>query len=198
MRAVCRVVHAWGRVAGVPADVFTRPDKAAGTSLIFNGAFNPAIFQPAWLMRHGLIADDADSVELEAVTTHITSWGQAWLKVVVQPERCEFHATDEVASYKTLHDLAVGVFDLLPHVPITAFGVNRFAHFQMESEDAWNALGFSLFSRDRWEGALDDPRMRSLTVENRHSDGGGRVRVQTRSGAQWGTPRRRPAHPLSG
>lgn len=79
---------------------------------------------------------------------------------------CEFHATDEVASYKALHDLAVGVFTLLPHVPIAAFGVNRFSHFQMESDDAWNALGFGLFTRDPWKGVLDDPRMRTVQVES--------------------------------
>lgn len=61
----------------------------------------------------------------------------------MQPERCSF-AIDEVPSVKALHDLAAGVFELLPHTPVTAFGVNRCAHFAMESEDAWHSLGFSL------------------------------------------------------
>lgn len=152
------------------ADAQKRPNKAAGSSLAFLGAFNPVIFQPAWFMRHGLIPDDNESVEMEAVTQPVASWGQSWLRVLVQPERCEFAASDEVASVKALHDLAAGVFSLLPHVPLTAFGVNRFAHFQLESEVAWHDLGFGLFTREPWEGVLDDARMRTVQVQSMRAD----------------------------
>ena len=151
-------------------DVQRRPNKAAGVSLIFLGGFNPVIFQPAWFMRNGLIPDDDDSVEMEAVTNQMTVWGQSWFKVVVVAERCEFHATDEIASFKGLHDIADGVFSLLPHVPLSSFGVNRFAHFQLESEDAWNRLGFSLFTREPWEGVLGDARMRTVQVQSQRAD----------------------------
>src|SRR3954469_18579267 len=109
-------------------------------SAVFTGGFNPVIFQPAWFMRHGLVPDDEEqeSVELEAIAPNVTSWRQFELTVIVQPERCEFHMSDEVASYKRLQDLPLGVFALLPHVPVSAFGINRFAHFQVESEAAWN------------------------------------------------------------
>lgn len=164
------------------SSIHRRPDKSAGTSLIFLGNFNPAIFQPAWLIENELIADDEDSVELEAITNSITSWGQDWLKVVVQPERCELHATDAVTSFGALADLAEGLFSLLPHTPITAFGINRYAHIEMESDDAWNELGFSLFTRDLWDAVIDDPRMLTVQVQAYAADNyGGKMTATVQS-----------------
>lgn len=171
-----------------PSDPQQRPNKAAGGSVVFLGAFNPTIFQPAWFARHGLIPEDEDSIEMEAVTQHITSWAQSWLKVIVQPEKCELHASDEVASFRALEDLAQGVFTLLPHVPVTALGINRFVHFQVESEDAWNKLGFNLFTREPWEGVLDDPRMRTVQVESyRGEDRDGVITVTVQPSTQFKT-----------
>jgi hypothetical protein len=163
------------------ADAQKRPDKATGASVVFLGSFNPVIFQPAWFMRHRLIPDDEESIEMEAVAQPVAAWSQPPLRVVVQPEKCEFTASDEVASFATLNDLAQGVFSLLSHVPLTAFGVNRFVHFQMESEDAWHDLGFSLFRPDPWAGVLDDARMRTVQVQSRrpnNEDGAMIVTVQ--------------------
>ena len=57
-----------------------RPTKAEGIALVFLGSFNPAIFQPEWFMRHGLIADKQDSLQLEAVTNDVAAWSHGWLK----------------------------------------------------------------------------------------------------------------------
>src|SRR4051794_29982478 len=116
----------------------SRADKASGTSVVFLGAFNPAIFQPSWFQRYGLLPDDPTAAEVQAITPQVTSWNQGWLRVVVQPEKCDFEASDEVASVRALLDVANGAFTLLPHVPVRAFGINRFVHFAMESEEAWN------------------------------------------------------------
>jgi hypothetical protein len=152
------------------ADPQQRPDRSAGCSIVFLGAFNPAIFQPAWFMRHGLIPDEDEGAEVEAVTQQITSFKADWLSIVVQPEKCELHATDEAPSFRVLQDLAGGIFDLLAHTPVTAFGLNRFVHFAMESEAAWNDLGLNLFTHQPWAEVLDDPRMRTLQVEDRHGE----------------------------
>lgn len=174
------------RAAPTRADAQRRPDKSAGVSVVFTGSFNPGIFQPEWFMRHGLIPDDEESVELEAVTPQIASWRQDWLSVVAGPERCDFNATDEAASFHALVDLAVGTFTLLPHVPVTAFGVNRFAHFQMESEKAWNALGLSLFVRKPWEDVIEDPRMLTVQVQAYEADdSGGRMAATVQPSARF-------------
>jgi hypothetical protein len=168
------------------ADAQKRPDRATGASVVFLGSFNPVIFQPAWFMRHGLIRDDDESIEMEAVTQPVTAWAQPPLRIAVQPERCEFSATDEVASFGALNDLAQGAFSLLSHVPLTAFGINRFVHFQMESEDAWHALGFSLFQPDPWAGVLDDARMRTVQVQSKRiDDGDGAMIVTVQPSAQF-------------
>jgi hypothetical protein len=148
-------------------DTPRRLNKANGSALVFLGSFNPAIFQPAWFMRHDLIPDEEDGAEVEVVSQQITSFGTDWLRVIVQPEKCELHASDEAPSFKALHDLAVGIFALLPHTPVTAFGINRSVHFQMESEEAYTGLGFKLFNTEPWDGVLSDTRMRTLQVEDR-------------------------------
>lgn len=40
----------------------------------------------------------------------------------------------------------------------------------MPSEDAWNAIGHRLLPKTPWEGALDDPGTRDVTVEGRRPD----------------------------
>lgn len=145
-----------------------RPEKASGAALVFLGSFNPAIFQPAWLMRHDLVPDEEDAAEIEAITPQVTAFSIDWLRLFVQPERLEMQATSEAPSYKALLDLALGIFDLLPHVPVTGFGINRFAHFEVESVAAFDAIGYGFFSRDVWNGVLEDPRMRTVQVEDRH------------------------------
>lgn len=151
-------------------DALKRADKASGTSIVFLGAFNPAIFQPAWFQRYGLLADDPDAAEVQAITPQVTSWKQDWLRVVVQPEKCDFEASEDVASVRALLDVANGAFSLLPHVPIQAFGINRYVHFQMENEAAWHKLGFGLFNADLWADVVDDARLKTLQVESRRPE----------------------------
>lgn len=147
-----------------------RPHKLAESSVVFLGAFNPAIYQPAWFVQHELIAENPDGTELDVASPQVTAFRSDWLRLLVQLDRLEFHASDEVTSPKLLLDLVLSVFDLLPHVPISAFGINRSVHFGVESREAFDAIGYHLFSRDAWQGALDDPRMRTVQIEQRHGD----------------------------
>lgn len=151
-------------------DLQKRPNQAAGSSIVFLGSFNPSIFQPAWLMRHQLIADEPDSQNIEVVSQPITSFTFEWLRVIAQPEKLELHASDEAPSPKALVDLASGIFDLLPHIPVGAFGINQYVHFSVETREAYDAIGFRLFNREVWEGVLENPRMRAVAIENRHGD----------------------------
>lgn len=49
-----------------------------------------------------------------------------------------------------LADLASGIFDLLPHTPVTAVGINFMAHFKMEDFDTYHQIGDKLAPKDIW------------------------------------------------
>lgn len=76
-----------------------------------------------------------------------------------------------------IRDAARGVFDLLPHTPVDGIGINADAHYRLESEEEWHAVGdlFApkdfwqpLFSGDEWrhrEGSEMTVGLRTLRVE---------------------------------
>lgn len=162
----------WTRLRRVsrPSAEGKRPDRDAGTAIVFLGRFNPAILAPQWLMRHELLPDDLEPLELDVVAKEVSAFRYEWLRVLAQADKLELVANEEVGSIRLLLDLALGIFKLLPHTPITAFGVNSFVHFEIESDDEWHNIGFKLFDKTPWEGVLADPRMRTVQIESMRPD----------------------------
>jgi hypothetical protein len=80
-------------------------------------------------------------------------------------------ATSDTSSYELLRDLAVGTFKVLSHTPLRLLGINRHAHFKTRSREVWHAVGHQLAPKDIWRQVLEEPGMRSLTIEGRRQDG---------------------------
>lgn len=153
--------------------------EIAGTSVVVLGSFNPAIVQPAWLAKNGLVPpSEAESVDLDAVHDEFVRASFPWGTVQTMRDRFEVSTTDEAPSAEPIRDLAVGALDLLPHTPVTGFGINHWAHYRTESEEAWHALGFRLVPRSNWEGILEKPGMLAASVRGvRPDDRPGAVNV---------------------
>ena len=67
-----------------------------GVSVIANGSFNPAIFHPSWLCRHGLITgDEEDSATLEISHPEISQFSIPGMKFDIQAERAAVHGHAE-------------------------------------------------------------------------------------------------------
>ena len=112
------------------AEIFT-------SSVVAVGDFNPAIFSPDWLEGNKLIGkSDADTVResKSMISSHqVTSFETKWFALQVLENR--FSLTSKDALSPALKDLAVGIFQLVPHTPVTAVGLNFLAHFKLTSED---------------------------------------------------------------
>ena len=50
-----------------------------------------------------------------------------------------------------LCDLAVGIFDLLPHTPVTAVGINFSAHYKIEDLATYHRIGDRLAPKEIWK-----------------------------------------------
>ena len=140
--------------------------ESDGAAIVLVGQFNPAIIQPSWLARWGLIrGDEADTANLEGIVPEASRFAIAdWLNVSVSTDRFQLAARDQ-AHFGPLRDLAVGIFELLAHTPVSAFGVNRAMHYSIESKELWHAIGHALAPKHYWNALLPPVGMRSLQVE---------------------------------
>jgi hypothetical protein len=156
-----------------------------GVTVVFLGDFNPKIFQPAWFAAEELIRKrEAEEATLEIIHPEVVSFTLEWLRLQVTRERFLASTTQE-PYYEILRDLILGTFGLLRHTPVQKMGINRDMHFRMPSEDAWHALGHRLAPKALWQGILDTPGMRSLTMEGVRPDAyKGYIRVQVEPSVQ--------------
>jgi hypothetical protein len=148
------------------------PDpELAGVSVVFVGAMNPTILQPAWLSAHGLIREEeAESAEIRIIHPDIVAYSLEWADIEVTRERCQFKTTTTSEAAEPVRDLALGVFTILKHTPIRLIGLNSEAHHKVASEDRWHEIGHTLAPDAQWKGLLDRPGVRSLLMEGARTD----------------------------
>ena len=164
--------------------------EVSGVTVVGVGAFNPAIFQPQWLVDKGLITANAgESAHDELlVTPELTTFVADWLSVQVTLQKAIFATVDEGRD-RDLRDVASGVLDLLPETPIDAVGINSDAHYRVHSEEVWHELGDRFLPKEFWEPMFEANHwmrrpdghavgMRTLTVEVHRDDVLGFVRVE--------------------
>lgn len=145
-------------------------------SIVAIGDFNPAIFSPDWLERNGLIGrEDADDVREKTkdekpkgqsmlVSHEVTAFETSWFALQILGK--QFSLTSKGAVSPALRDLAKGIFDLVPHTPVTAVGLNFMGHFKLETEKDWHELGDRLAPKRVWETLYPDKSagLQELTV----------------------------------
>jgi hypothetical protein len=141
-----------------------------GLSIVLMGDFNPKIFQPYWFASEKLLRkEEAESADVKVVHSRVSSFETDWLSIQVTDETLTA-ITTKTSHYEPLRDLVKGTFSLLKHTPISKVGVNQFFHYQCESEESWNAFGDKLVPKQKWEGILNKPGLRSLVMEEKRSE----------------------------
>jgi hypothetical protein len=166
--------------------------ELSGVTVVAVGAFNPAIFQPRWLVDNELLAEtDAEAAQEQLVITpQLTVFTGGWLSLQVTRDQAVFSTVEE-ARELDLRDLVKNIFELLPYTPLRAIGINADSHFRVASEEAWHELGDTVLPKDRWEPlfAAEDQEwlkrpgdkvsgLRSMTVESWRPNRRDYVRVQ--------------------
>lgn len=132
------------------ADIF-------GATIVFVGAFNPAILTPDWLERTQLIGQEDAQVAREAKNL-LTSRQVALLETewfAMQVVENQFTLSSKGALSLAIRDLAVGVCTLVPHTPVTALGLNFLGHFKMPTANAYHKIGDTLAPKALWHELLD-------------------------------------------
>lgn len=150
-----------------------------GTTVVVRGAFNPAIFSPTWFRNQDLIGDlELDDLDVEIVTRDIAVFRMGWLSCHVTPEGLQMSASAP-EEFERLRDAVIGVLRLLTHTPIKALGINREFHTQVASVEEWHAIGDAIVPKANWNGTLEHPGMRSVTLWGARPDEyGGQIQVQ--------------------
>lgn len=156
-----------------------------GVSIVLVGSFNPTIFQPAWFAAQGLISDDeAEDAKIDVVHSEVAAYSLEWLNVQVIRERFSA-STAQSPSFEVLRDFVLGTFTVLHHTPVTMLGLNFDRHYRVSDEAAWHEIGQRLASPEHWTPALQQPGMRSLTMEGTRPDGKrGAIRVRVEPSVQ--------------
>lgn len=131
------------------------------------GNFNPAIFHPAWLAAQGIVGrEEADKAKVLLVNPALTSLVVGTIRIEVTPDRLDARTSD-TSSYVVVRDFVVSVLAVLEHTPVTAFGINRLFHFRLGSEDEWHSVGHKLAPKAPWDGLVDEPGMKRVTIKGR-------------------------------
>lgn len=146
--------------------------KIEGIGIVLVGSFNPQIFQPAWFAAQGLIRkEEGESAKIQVIHPEIAAFSLDWAQLQVTHENFVLDSsTTQQFSPALLRDLALGTFRLLPHTPVKMMGLNRSFHFPIESEALWHSIGHKLAPKEHWNGLLEKPGTRSLSVEGIRPD----------------------------
>ncbi len=144
--------------------------KAEEVAIVLLGAFNPSIFQPAWMASQGVLDEsEASAAEIGIIHPDVVSFRVGAIAIEVLRERFQAQTTD-ASAFESLRDLVVGVFGRLLHTPIGAMGINRSTHHELPSHAAWNRLGHRLVPKDPWEPVMNRPGTKNITIEGTRDD----------------------------
>ena len=148
-----------------------KPNKE-GMSIILVGDFNPKIFQPVWFAAQEppLIPKlEAEAAKVEIIHPDMAIFDVDWFRL--QVTRDQFHiSTTQESRYEFLRDLVLGTFQLLQHTPVKAMGINKDAHWGVDNEEIWHKFGHRIAPKDIWNGILEKPGLRSITIQGVRTD----------------------------
>lgn len=164
-----------------------RTPEGEGLDVVVVGSFNPAIFHPEWFLRQKLIADqDVKDAKINAVSSGVTQVELCGLKLLCVSERLSI-STSNVSQAARVQDLLVQIFTLLPHTPVTACGINLWAHYQVSAVDYWHKIGHTLVPKEQiWNGILEQPGLQSLTIKaQRKGEFPGEINISVEPSAQF-------------
>ena len=149
------------------------------SAIVAVGAFNPAIFSPDWMERNKLIgADDADWARDSKrgssllVSQQATAFETKWFAFQVLENQLSLTSKDGLSP--AFKDLAVSIFQLVPHTPVTAVGLNFLAHYKLASEDEYHRVGDVLAPKAIWQALYPDQiaGLADVTIRIQHGERG--------------------------
>jgi hypothetical protein len=140
-------------------------------NIVLLGEFNPAIIQPFWLAKKGLIKEqEALEAKLEIVNPQLTRYDLDWVFIELTANRFTFNSSKE-PFFALVKDLVEGIFSFLPETPITAIGINHLIHYSIPRDEQFYEIGNRLTPLTMWDNILKDPKMLEYSIiEQKRTD----------------------------
>lgn len=152
------------------------------TAVVLRGSFNPRIFEPLWFSRHGLVPEqEAEVAEVQMVNREFCRVNFSWVDLVVTEDRLQAESTSETVNDGQVRDLLVGIFRLLPHIPVDRGSIHHRWQIAIGTEEEWHKVGHALAPKEIWDGVLEEPGMFDFAMLGRRPDelkGSIKVRIQ--------------------
>lgn len=128
-----------------------KPEFVSG-NIVALGAFNPAIFSPDWLEKNGLIGPD-DAAQIREgkncfVSRQLTQLEAENFKLVAEENKLQVNSKGALTP--ALRDFVMGIFELLPHTPLIAIGLNFDTQFRFFDVAAFHRVGDTLAPKNVW------------------------------------------------
>lgn len=137
-----------------------------GNAILFHGAFNPQILQPAWLAARDLIREaESETAEIEVVHPDIVVFALDWAALEVERERLTISSTPKTETFEQVRDLALGIIQTLSHTPIHSVGLQFYGDYSMKDQETRDQLGWALAPPEPFQGLLERPGMGLLRME---------------------------------
>jgi hypothetical protein len=145
-----------------------------GLQIDIEGHINPGIFLPQWFSHEGLLTDgevNEASISLDQDEGYVFFRTQD-LALEATPERLRLYSLHEGLQL-AYRDLALNVFALLRHTPVTTLRIIRFVHLTsappvnqpagpaVHRPLAWERLA----NLNSWSNLIDDSTLASVSVE---------------------------------
>lgn len=143
-----------------------RTPDAEGLEVAVIGSFNPAIFHPEWFFRQKLIGeDDLKEAKVNVVGGEVTDVQICGIKLICINDRLSLGISN-ISHAARLQDFLLQIFTLLPHIPITACGINPHVHYLIGNAQYWHKIGHTLVPKELiWNELLEKPGMQSVSVK---------------------------------
>ena len=121
-----------------------------GLFIVLAGHFNPAIFNPDWIARRGVLEIEDAMVNIDVITPEYASFSVSDFKFEVTDERFVLNVLNE--PFVKGGDIVAKIFgDVLPETPLSGLGINYLVHFRVDSWRQQRALGRLLAPIQHWE-----------------------------------------------
>ena len=119
------------------------------TTILLVGSFNPAVFQPAWFARHGMIGDEEAEDPNMSVNGRESRFKTAQFRTSVRRDRFMAAGLDNHSD--PVRDLAVSCFkEALPHTPIHTVRISRRIRFDAGSSGVRDGVVGRLAPKEAW------------------------------------------------
>ena len=124
--------------------------KQREIALVLIGRFNPAIVQPGWLAKYGIVGEnEAKAAKVQLVNPDLTVLRFDLFEVVVQSENFTIKTHD--IHPEIIRDFVLKTFgEFLFHTPIRMMGINYQVVLECPSVEARDRFGRRLAPREPW------------------------------------------------